>query len=143
MTDWLAGITSVAFLLLFLTHHIEDVALLAGFIPVRWSDPALFAQLGGPGAAVPAWLTPLTATLVHASWFHIGFNMLMLMFCGRYVEHVIGPRLLVLLYGVGAYAAAGAQWLATPISPSPMRSAGCPVSGTKCTCWLPSSESAM
>jgi membrane associated rhomboid family serine protease len=120
MTDWLAGVSSLAFLLLFLTGHIDSVALLAGFIPVRWSDPALFMHLVDPGAAVPAWLTPLTATLVHAGWFHIGFNMLMLLFCGRYVEHVVGPWLLLMLYGVGAYAAAGAQWLATPASTSPM-----------------------
>ncbi|CAN5449863.1 hypothetical protein BH10PSE14_BH10PSE14_17650 [soil metagenome] len=120
MTDWLAGISTLAFLLLFLTQHIDSAALLAGFIPVRLSDPVLFLQVGGPLDAVPAWLTPLTATLIHASWFHIGFNMLMLMFCGRYVEHVIGPWLLLMLYGVGAYAAAGAEWLVTPLSTSPM-----------------------
>ena len=65
-------------------------------------------------AAVPAFLTPLTATLVHCGLLHLGFNMLMLVWCGRQVERVLGRTGLIVLYLVGAYAAAGAQWLADP-----------------------------
>ena len=120
MTDWVAGITVLAFLIVFLTGHTDEVAVLAGFIPLRMSDTLAYVQLGGPANAVPAWLTPLSATLVHAGWMHMGFNLLMLMFCGRHVEHVLGPKLLLLLYGVGAYAAAATQWLVDPQSGSPM-----------------------
>ncbi|HEX7782106.1 MAG TPA: rhomboid family intramembrane serine protease [Sphingobium sp.] len=119
-TDWVAGVTTLAFLIVFLSGHTDNAALLAGFIPLRLSDPLAFAQLGGPADAVPVWLTPLSATFVHAGWMHIGFNLLMLMFCGRHVEHVLGPRLLLVLYVVGAYAAAGAEWLAGPQADSPM-----------------------
>ena len=71
-------------------------------------------------AAVPAWLTPLSCTLVHAGWLHIGFNMLMLVFCGRQVEHVLGWSGTLILYGVGAYAACLAQYLVDPASTNPM-----------------------
>ena len=92
----------------------ERVALLAGFIPARWTSG--LAIVG----AVPAWLTPLSATLVHGGLWHVAFNLLMIGFCGRLVEASIGPLCLVVLYVVGAYAAAGAQWLADPASVIPM-----------------------
>lgn len=72
----------------------------------------------GPGA--PLWLTPLTATLVHAGFLHVGFNLLMLLFSGRAAENILGPGALLVLYGTGAYAAAGAQYLADPRSTVPM-----------------------
>ena len=55
-------------------------------------------------------LTPLTATLVHGGLLHLGFNMLMLVWCGTQVERVLGRTGLIVLYVVGAYAAALAQW---------------------------------
>lgn len=120
MTDWLSGVTFVAFLIAYLTGSIEALALIAGFVPMRVGDAELFHQLGGPAHAVPVLLTPLSATLVHASWLHVGFNLLMLFFCGRHVEHVLGPWLTLTLYGIGAYAAAAAQWAVDPSGASPM-----------------------
>lgn len=70
--------------------------------------------------AFPVWLTPLTATLLHADLLHLGFNMLMLFYCGRFVELAIGPVGLGLLYVGGAYASAGAEFLWDPTSPVPM-----------------------
>ncbi len=89
----------------------------------EWAIQGAFVafHVGLPdAAAVPVWLTPLTATLLHAGPLHVGFNMLLLVFCGRSVEAVLGPASLVLLYVVGAYAAAGAQYLADPESVVPM-----------------------
>ena len=43
-----------------------------------------------PWPAVPAWLTPLTATLVHSGLVHLGFNLLMFVWCGTQVERVLG-----------------------------------------------------
>ena len=91
----------------------DRAALLAGFIPARVAG----ADIAG---AVPAWLTPLSALLVHAGLLHLMFNMLMLGYCGRAVETALGGRGMALLYGVGAYAAAGAQYLAGPHSEIPV-----------------------
>ncbi len=90
------------------------VAAIAGFIPARLSSGLVV-----PGAA-PFWLTPLTATLVHANLMHLGFNLLMLGFCGRFLEASIGGAATVLLYLVGAYAAAAAQYLLDPAAAAPM-----------------------
>ena len=84
-----------------------------GFIPLRVSADA-------NGFVLPVWLTPLTATLAHADLMHLGLNMLMLLYCGRMVETVLGAGPLAVLYVVGAYIAAGGQYLVDPLSPVPM-----------------------
>jgi membrane associated rhomboid family serine protease len=80
-----------------------------GFVPARLALP-------DDGSVAPFWLTPLTATLVHANLVHLVFNLIILVFCGRRVENVLGPASLLILYVLGAYAAAGAQYLADPNS---------------------------
>jgi membrane associated rhomboid family serine protease len=89
-----------------------DIAL--GFIPARLSG----AQV--PWAAVPALLTPLTAALVHSGMLHLLFNMLVFVFCGLAIERVLGKTGLIVLYVVGAYAAAAAQWGTDPMATIPM-----------------------
>jgi membrane associated rhomboid family serine protease len=116
MTDIIAAITFVAFMLLSLTGQADNAAILGGFIPVRIDDPQLFKGV----LAVPLWLTPLSCTLVHAGWLHIGFNLLMLVFCGRQVEQVLQKGAVLLLYIAGAYGAALLQWATGPSSPNPM-----------------------
>lgn len=129
MTNGIAAISFAVFLILYLTGYIDNAAVLGGFIPARVGDPDLLAGL----AAVPWWLTPLTCTLIHAGWLHVGFNMLMLVFCGRHVEHVLGKGPTLLLYGVGAYAACGAQWLIDPGSTGPMVGASGAISAVVAT----------
>ncbi len=129
MTNGIAAISFAVFLILYLTGHIDNAAVLGGFIPARVGDPELLAGL----AAVPWWLTPLTCTLIHAGWLHVGFNLLMLVFCGRHVEHVLGKGPTLLLYGVGAYAACGAQWLVDPGSTGPMVGASGAISAVVAT----------
>lgn len=87
--------------------------LQAGFIPLR-------AVAETPFAAVPFWLTPLTATVLHGGVLHIGFNLLMLVYCGRGVETVLGSALTVVLYVAGAYGAALGHYLVDPASNGPM-----------------------
>src|SRR5690349_21694919 len=70
--------------------------------------------------AAPAFLTPLTATLAHSGLVHLGFNLLMMVWCGSQVERVLGPAGLVVLYLIGAYAAAAAQWAVDPSGATPM-----------------------
>jgi membrane associated rhomboid family serine protease len=115
-TNGIAAISIAAFALLYLGGWVNDAAIVGGFIPARLWQPALLDGM----AAVPAWLTPISCTLIHAGWMHIGFNMFMLLFCGRQVEHVLGWGGTLFLYGVGAYAACLAQWVIDPASTNPM-----------------------
>jgi membrane associated rhomboid family serine protease len=81
-----------------------------GLFPVRLSgDSAAFADVG---FLVPALLTPLTAAFLHGGVAHVVLNMIMLMLIGKMVERVLGGGLYLALYLVGAYAAAGTEWLA-------------------------------
>jgi membrane associated rhomboid family serine protease len=62
----------------------------------------------------------LTATLLHGGLLHLGFNLLMLVYCGKQVEGVIGGMRLLILYVIGAYGAAFAQYAVDPQSVMPM-----------------------
>lgn len=84
-----------------------DVISQGGFIPLR-------ATQSMPFESVPFSLTPLTATLLHGGLLHLGMNLLMLVICGRAVEGVLGGGRLLLLYVIGAYGAAAAQYFADP-----------------------------
>ena len=85
-----------------------------GFIPARLTG----VQVDWP--ALPAILTPLSATLVHSGLVHLGFNMLIFLWCGAAVERVLGRTGLIVLYLFGAYASALAQWFVDPASTVPM-----------------------
>ena len=111
VTNAIAIATALCWVLALLFERAIDVGALAGFIPGRLSGAVTVV------GAVPAALTPLTATLIHGDLIHLGFNMLMLVWCGRQVESALGGRLLVLLYVLGAYAAALAEWALAPSSP--------------------------
>ena len=100
----------------------EQVAAVLGFIPARFSGLISLSH------AVPTPLTPLSATLAHANAIHIGFNMLIFVWCGTAVERVLGKVGLIILYLVGAYASALAQWAVAPASIVPMISASGAVS---------------
>jgi membrane associated rhomboid family serine protease len=101
----------------------DQAAIAMGFIPERWSG----AQMIGP--AVPAFLTPLSATLAHAGILHLGFNLLILVWCGAQVERVLGSKALIFIYVVSAYVAAVAEWLVTPHATVPMVGASGAISG--------------
>lgn len=75
---------------------------------------------GAGSAALPVWLTPLTSAFLHANFIHIGFNLLIFVFCGRPTEAVLGPGGMIVLFAVGAYAAAAGQYLVDPDSLTPM-----------------------
>ena len=111
VTNGIAIVTALCWVMALLFGRAVDVDALAGFIPGRIGGDVVVA------GALPVWLTPLSATLVHGDLFHLGFNMLMLVWCGRQVEGAIGGWLLALLYGVGAFAAAAAEWALSPASP--------------------------
>ena len=92
----------------------DQVVGLAGFVPAR-----VLGLMSAPGA-LPVWLTPLSASLLHGGLVHLLFNMLVLAYCGRATETVVGGSGMVALFVGGAYAAALAQFLAEPASTVPM-----------------------
>lgn len=110
----ITALTALAWLIAAALNASDQAALALGFIPARLSGiPVLYA-------AMPAILTPLTCTLVHSGLIHLGFNLLVFVWCGTAVERVLGKTGLITLYLVGAYAAAAAQWLPDPTSTVPM-----------------------
>ncbi len=122
-TAWIAIVTALFWLAAAIAGFSDTAALALGFIPDRWSGAVLL------GPAVPAFLTPLTATLAHAGLLHLGLNLLIFVWCGTLVERVIGPKALMLIYGVSAYVAAIAQWAVDPHSQVPMVGASGAISG--------------
>ena len=113
MTATIAVVTLVSFIVLNAMGKLDLAAAVGGFIPARLSG----LQVTG---GLPVWLTPLSATLLHAGAIHIGFNLLMLFYCGREDEVALGPAGVITLYVLGAYAAAAAQFVAGPHSDAPM-----------------------
>lgn len=109
--------TLVVSAFLILSNTLPYWAVNAGFIPLRLTD---FGSGTDHLFAVPAWATPLTATLIHGGWAHVGLNLLMLVYCGQFTERAIGTGGIVILYLVGAYAAAFGHWAMDPRSIAPM-----------------------
>ena len=115
--------TAAAWLIAYLGGWDDAAALALGFIPARLSG------LVTVYSAVPAWLTPLTATLVHAGLLHLGLNLLIFVWCGMLVERVLGAGPLILIYVVAAYTAAIAEWVLFPQSTDAMVGASGAISG--------------
>ena len=113
VTVGIAVVTAAVWLVLALLRLDQWAAIGGGFIPARLA-------YGGDEGMVPFWLTPLTAAFLHVDFIHLAFNLLMLLFCGRPVESVLGPVGIALLYLVGAYAAAAAQYAIDPLAVTPM-----------------------
>jgi membrane associated rhomboid family serine protease len=107
-------VTALAWLAAVLSGNADRAAMVLGFVPARFSGLIAFSP------AVPAFLSPLSATLVHSGLIHIGFNLLMFVWCGLQVERVLGRTGLISLYVVGAYASALTQWASNPLSTTPM-----------------------
>ena len=113
-TAAITALTALAWIIAEALGQSQKAAYQLGFIPFRIGHPAV----GFPAA--PAFLTPLTATLVHSGPVHLGFNLLIFFWCGTQVERVLGRTGLILLYLVGAYASAMTQWATAPASVVPM-----------------------
>ena len=122
-TVCIAVVTAASWLLAFVLGLSDSAAVSMGFIADRWSGAVLLMP------AVPAFLTPLSATLVHAGLFHLALNLIILLWCGSQVERVLGPRALLLIYAVSAYVSAIAQWAVDPYAQVPMVGASGAISG--------------
>lgn len=105
----IAAVTVVVSLAISFLRLEDWASIFAGFIPARASGTLDIYD------ALPVWITPLSATLVHGGLLHLGFNTLMLVYAGSQTEKAVGAGGIVVLYLVGAFAAAGAQWMAGPL----------------------------
>jgi membrane associated rhomboid family serine protease len=114
LTTVIIGITVWISVVAFLFDPSGLWAVIGGFVPARFGSAIAIPN------ALPFWLTPLSAALLHGGIFHLAFNMLMLLWCGRQVEAALGGKLFGLLYLAGAYAAALGQWALDPGSTIPM-----------------------
>ena len=92
----------------------QTAVVAGGLFPARLSNPG--AAIDGALFLVPAYLTPITAAFLHGGILHVALNMMMLLLLGKFVERVLGGGLYLLLYVIGAYAAALAEWIAAPES---------------------------
>ncbi len=110
----ISAVTALAWLLAVFAGPALNGPYFLGFIPARFSGLVTIIP------AVPTFLTPLTATLVHSGLIHLGFNLLVFLWCGAQVERVLGKSGLIMLYLVGAYASAILQWASSPGSIVPM-----------------------
>ncbi|NIJ06833.1 membrane associated rhomboid family serine protease [Sphingomonas vulcanisoli] len=108
-----AAVTVIAFFLVQATGQVPLADMLGGFVSARFDGLVI-------PRALPLVLTPLSATLLHAGLIHLGVNLLTLIFCGREVEVALGRWPTLLLYGIGAYAAAAMQFAVGPHSTVPM-----------------------
>lgn len=113
-TAIIAVVTALVSIGVMVSGSLDQAAGALGFIPAR-----LGGLLDVPGA-VPAFLTPFSATLVHGGLVHLALNLVMLVWVGRQVESVLGASAMILAYLVGAVAAAAAQWIADPAAMVPM-----------------------
>ena len=93
----------------------EVAVLQGGFIPIRFT----FTDIMPEGLWVPSFLTPITASFIHANFMHLLMNMLMLLLMGRFVEGVIGYYMLF-IYLVGIFAACLAEFIVNPTSTVPI-----------------------
>ncbi len=107
-------VTAAAWLLVMALGQEAWAFPFGGFIPLRFDDG--FTVEG----ALPAVLTPLSATLLHADFMHLAFNMLLMFVCGKGVEAALGGRGLIGLYVIGAYVAAVGHYLFNTDSAGPM-----------------------
>src|SRR5687767_11720690 len=106
--------TAAAWLIAWMGGWQEAAVQGGGFIPARIGGEPVGPEL------VPALLTPFTSTLVHSGFAHLFFNLIILLFCGRSVERVLGGQGIVILYLIGACAAAAAQYAVDPAETVPM-----------------------
>ena len=111
----IVAVTAALSILWLATGLLPEVSIGGGAIAARLSGATLPPDI----AAVPAWLTPLSCTLIHGGLAHLLLNLVMLAFCGAQAERAVGSAGVGVLYLAGAYAAAAGQWLLDPASPVP------------------------
>ena len=118
LTNILVGINVLVFLALWLGGWQQQGVIEMALIPARFTG-----RMGDTVAydfSLPPAATLLTHAFVHVEFMHLLFNMLILFFCGRFVELALGWRLMGLVYLLGALAGGFAEILWSPHSINPV-----------------------
>ena len=99
------------------------IALGGGLIPARISGAVVLDH------ALPAPFTLVTTMFLHAGWLHLGFNMVFLLFVGRFVEALLGPVRFLVLFMASGIAGSLVQVALDPASVLPVVGASGAISG--------------
>ncbi len=97
-----------------------------GYIPQRFWR-VLHGRWNGPGIEIVA--TPVTYMFLHASWLHLGVNVLSLAAFGSRVEEMTGPRFMTWLFLICGVIGAFAEFAVDPRSPQIIIGASAGISG--------------
>lgn len=76
-----------------------------------------------------ALLSPLTHTLLHGSWMHLGFNCVMLLALGKFFETEFGTRRMINLFVLSALGGALLHFISDPFATMPVVGASGGISG--------------
>ena len=119
VTRWLLGVNLAFFILTWISGVYGNALFLRlGFIPGQLlTDP------------VSEFLHVFSGMFIHASWAHVGYNMLYLWIFGDNVEDALGRFRFALFYGVCGLGAALSQFLIDPTSTLPMVGASGAIAG--------------
>jgi membrane associated rhomboid family serine protease len=80
-------------------------------------------------SAVPEPLTLITSQFLHASFTHVGFNMLFLWVFGNNIEDILGHFKYIIFYLACGVLAALSQWIFSPLSTIPSLGASGAIAG--------------
>ncbi|HEY7456656.1 MAG TPA: rhomboid family intramembrane serine protease [Solirubrobacterales bacterium] len=94
--------------------YLAEVASGGGGLDPRGSSAIFDFGLFGPSVAEGEWYRLLTSGFLHASIFHLGFNMFALFFLGRLLEPGIGTPRFVALYFASLFAGSFGAILLSP-----------------------------
>lgn len=107
-------------------RELEQLLLLRGMIPARYTDPAAAAAAGYPR---DAYLSFLTSMFLHGSWLHVIANMWSLWIFGDNVEDRMGHLRFLLSYLLCGLAAGALHWFTNPLSGVPTVGASGAIAG--------------
>lgn len=96
--------------------YLAEIAAGGGGLTPGHSSVVFDFGLFGPSVAEGEWYRLLTSGFLHASLFHIGFNMFALFFLGRILEPGIGTARFVAIYFVSLFAGSFGATLLSPDS---------------------------
>jgi membrane associated rhomboid family serine protease len=92
------------------TRALDGRVSLYGYYPCTVDGPCADSV---PSGHIPPWESVFTGMFMHASWLHLGGNMLFLWIFGNNVEDVLGRLRYLLWYLAGGIAAMAVQTIAT------------------------------
>jgi membrane associated rhomboid family serine protease len=93
---------------------LAEIASASGGLGVGGSSAVVNFGLFGPSVAEGEWYRLVGGAFLHASLFHIGFNMFALYFLGRLLEPAIGTPRFVAVYVASLFAGAFGALLLSP-----------------------------